>query len=118
MTWRAPTLETALASQSAPLAARVMEEATSGATPSGSTNPNARCACGRMTTACMLVAVRDVPAAIKARIALPDAEYLCDGCRERLFREGHVTREDFFAHLGAPPEALARIRAYRLRHGF
>jgi hypothetical protein len=118
--WMAPTLRDHLAvarmaARRAALGASVAPTLTPAA--EELENPVARCPCGRETNADMLVDVRPVPATVKAKIGHPDAEYLCDGCRERLFREGHVTREVFFSHLGAPPAVLERIRAYRLRHG-
>jgi len=68
-----------------------------------------QCACGRRVPSDMMVDVTALDASIRriarggsARGDVPAADYLCDGCRERLIREGAITRESFVRALGAP----------------
>ncbi|MGH7460989.1 MAG: hypothetical protein ACREMA_08165 [Longimicrobiales bacterium] len=39
------------------------------------------------------------------------ADYLCDGCRERLFLTGKLTREAWVKYFNAPAELVAKMRA-------
>lgn len=67
-------------------------------------NPLVACSCGRTVNADMLVDVRSLPPGIRGA-----SEWLCDACRETLFREQKVTRAAFYAALGAPAAVLARV---------
>lgn len=71
-------------------------------------NGPALCPCGRRTNADMLTDLRQVPEATRAAWGF-GGTFGCDACRERAFREGRVTRRDFYAALGAPPEVLERL---------
>jgi len=95
MTWTAPTLKDTLASSEG--------------------NPLARCGCGRVTNADMLVDVRLLPKDTRARLRIT-SDFLCDGCREHHFRMAHIAPVAFYAALGAPADALLRIKAFDARH--
>jgi len=69
-----------------------------------------RCGCGRVTNANMMLDVRALPPAVRG-----NREYICDGCRERWIREGRISREALYQAIGAPAEAIARVRAMELR---
>ena len=80
------------------------------------------CACGKKTTADMLTDIRSLPAAIRQAAQLPEGlDFACDGCLETVFREGRVTHHEFYAALGASPEAHAAfkdyVRSYPYPHG-
>jgi hypothetical protein len=71
-------------------------------------NPPARCPiCRRTTHADMLLDVRALPSALRG-----EADYACDGCRERWLMTGAITHMQLYRSLGAPPEVLDRVRGY------
>jgi len=69
-----------------------------------------RCGCGRVTNVNMMLDVRALPPAVRG-----NREYICDGCRERWIREGRISREALYRAIGAPAEAIARVRALEPR---
>lgn len=71
-------------------------------------NPAARCGCGRVTAADMLVDVRPLPAAARAAIPHGD-DYACDGCTARMRRATSMPRAQFAQYLGAPAAHVARL---------
>lgn len=113
MHWKAPTLHTHLAADpGARTHARVVELTESG-------NHSCICdCCGRTTAADMLVDVRALPAGIRKQVGLEaDADFVCDGCRERWFREARIPRAVFWQALGAPADTIARIRQFARSKG-
>jgi hypothetical protein len=56
----------------------------------------AKC-CGRRTTGDMVLDLSALPEHTRKMLGL--GEELCDGCRERLFLEGRIGREAFYALL-------------------
>jgi hypothetical protein len=73
-------------------------------------NGPARCSCGRLTTADMILDLRGLPA--QQRGALKLAELACDSCRERAYLHG-ADRVGVFIALGAPEEIVDIVRARR-----
>lgn len=67
------------------------------------------CDCGRMTNADMMV---DVSGLTHEQMEAWDigGPFLCDGCRERLFLRGVVSRDEFYEALGAPAATLTKLR--------
>lgn len=79
--------------------------------------PLVHCACGiKDRPADYMVDVTGLPDPVRIALGIMDVDYLCDGCTTRLFREGHITQEDFNKLLGAPPENLAMVRGYDAEH--
>jgi hypothetical protein len=72
-------------------------------------NPAVTCACGRVTNADMCVDITPLPLEYRQALGLERVDYLCDGCRTRLFRDRHVSEDEFYALLGQEDlEALFR----------
>lgn len=75
------------------------------------------CACGiEARRADYMVDVTGLPAPVREALGIGAVDYLCDGCTTRLFREQHITQEDFNALLGAPAENLALVRGFDAEH--
>jgi hypothetical protein len=79
-------------------------------------NPQTLCACGRREHADMLVDLTPMPMEVRAALGLDQVDFLCDGCQTRLFRELHISEEEFYRLLGAPESALAIHRSVDPRH--
>jgi hypothetical protein len=72
-------------------------------------NPTVRApCCGRKTSADMLVDVSGLPSEVRPQAAV----YMCDACRERVFADGVMTREEFYSMYDPPAAAVARITEY------
>lgn len=79
--------------------------------------PLVDCACGtKARPASYMVDVTGLPDAVRAALGISGVDYLCDGCISRLFREQYIAQEDFNRLLGAPPDNLARVRAFDQEH--
>lgn len=71
-----------------------------------------RCRCGREVQAQMMMrppAAVDLDNIIRGRARGGGPPHICDGCRERLVREGHVARAELVRHLGAPADVLTKL---------
>jgi len=78
---------------------------------------NVPCACGMPPRrADYMVDVTPLPADVRAALGITSVDYLCDGCTTRLFREGHITQEEFNRLLGAPAPNLALVRGHDREH--
>ena len=71
-------------------------------------NPLSGCDCGRETNVDMLVDLRGLPRELREALGVRGTA-ACDGCRERWFAEGRISRADFVAALGAPAALVARL---------
>lgn len=69
-------------------------------------NPRVQCACGRFTSADMCIDLSPLPPGIRQALGLESIDYICDGCRTRLFREQLVHEDEFYAMLDADVDAL------------
>lgn len=78
-----------------------------------SDNPSVECGCGRTTNADMMLDVRALSGQVTSvlRAAGIGGDYICDGCRARIFALGIVSRLDLYTALGAPADVLSRITA-------
>jgi len=43
---------------------------------------------------------------VRKALGLHQVEFICDGCQTRLFRDRHISEDEFYALLGTDPETL------------
>lgn len=80
-----------------------------------------QCSCGVLVWPGMLYHVPGLALAVRAQLVHPRlahepvTEYICDGCRERVMRDGLADEFQLTAAQGAPPEWVAALRNRRAR---
>lgn len=62
--------------------------------------------CGRRVLSDVLLNVESLALELRPR----GASYMCDGCKERLFNTGQLTREEFVRQLGASEQLVEKMR--------
>lgn len=72
-----------------------------------SDNPLVTCVCGREVNLDMMQDVRPVKETLKT-----DEDYVCDSCMEHFYRNGILTREEFYRAHDAPADLIV-IHAVR-----
>lgn len=63
-------------------------------------NPGVVCPCGRVTNSDCCVDLTPLPMEYRQALGLDQADFICGACQTRLFRERHVSEDEFYALLG------------------